>query len=194
MIVVAHEHVVLVVHEGQHHAFQLRLAHLPVADADARLRHQLLDLRGELVDGLDAVVHEVDLAAALQLQLDRRCESASRRTAPPPSESPGDPWAASRSRSCRAARPATCAACAESAWPTSPARRSRVASASAALCAARRSAALRRRPAGRGPGTCTSFDSSRCVPIRISTLPASTRLQDHLLLLRRCGSARSSRR
>ena len=53
---------------------QLGLAHLSVADNDAALRHQLLDLRRELVDGFDAVVDEVDLAAALQLQLDRRAD------------------------------------------------------------------------------------------------------------------------
>ena len=65
-----HEHVVLVVHEGEHHALQLGLAHLAVADDDARRGHKFLDARGDLVDGFDAVVDEVDLAAALEFQLD----------------------------------------------------------------------------------------------------------------------------
>ncbi len=50
---------------------QLRLAHLAVAHADARLRDQFLNHGGALPDGIDAVVHEVDLPAALQFQLER---------------------------------------------------------------------------------------------------------------------------
>ena len=64
------EHVVLVVHEGEHDALELGFGELAVADDDARLRDELADLGGELVDGFDAVVDEVDLAAALELHLD----------------------------------------------------------------------------------------------------------------------------
>ena len=161
-------------HERQHHLLQLALAHLPVAHHHPRRRHQLLNLRGNLVNRLHAVVDEVNLPAALQLHLDRACGSASRRTSPPPSESPCDPAAASRSRSYRAAPPATCAASAESASPTSPAHRSPAASASAAPCAARRSAAPHPPPAAPGSWNLMSFDSSRCVPIKMSTRPVST--------------------
>ncbi len=64
------EHVVLVVHEGEHDALELGLGQLAVADDDAGVRDEFADLGGELVDGLDAVVDEVDLAAALELHLD----------------------------------------------------------------------------------------------------------------------------
>ena len=66
------QHIVLVVHEGQHDALELGFAHLAVADDDARAGHQFLDARGDLVDGFDAVVDEVDLAAAFEFELDRR--------------------------------------------------------------------------------------------------------------------------
>ena len=64
------EHVVLVVHEGEHDALELGLGELAVADDDAGLRDQFADLCGEVVDGFDAVVDEVDLAAAFELHLD----------------------------------------------------------------------------------------------------------------------------
>ena len=67
-----YQHVVFVVHKGEHHALELALAHLAVTDDHARRWDEFLDLGGDFVDGLDAVVHEVDLAAALQLDLDRR--------------------------------------------------------------------------------------------------------------------------
>ena len=62
----------LVPHEGQHHALQFALAHLAVADENARLGHHLANLVGDVVDALHAVVHEVHLPAALQLLLDGR--------------------------------------------------------------------------------------------------------------------------
>ena len=53
--------------EIEHELFEIALAHLAVADGDVRLRHQFADgLRG-LLDGLDGVVDEVDLAAAANL-------------------------------------------------------------------------------------------------------------------------------
>ncbi len=65
-------------HELQHHFLEFRLAHLPVADADANLREQLpaafLQHRRPLPDRIDAIVHEIDLSAARQLQLDRRLD------------------------------------------------------------------------------------------------------------------------
>ena len=57
-------------HERQHDVFQFAFAHLPVADQDPRLRHQLADLLRDLVNALHAVVHEVHLAAAFQFLLD----------------------------------------------------------------------------------------------------------------------------
>ena len=64
------EDVVLVMHEGEHDFFEVVLAHLAVADDDAGGGDELLDLCGDFVDGLDAVVDEVDLAAALELDFD----------------------------------------------------------------------------------------------------------------------------
>ena len=54
-------------HEVEHHALELVLVHLAVADDDARLGDEPLDLGGDGEDRLDAVVDEVDLAAALEL-------------------------------------------------------------------------------------------------------------------------------
>src|SRR6201987_85628 len=68
------EHVVFAVHEREHHALQLSFGHLAVADDDARLRHELTNLRRHLVDRLDAVGDEVRLAAALELYLNRRAD------------------------------------------------------------------------------------------------------------------------
>ena len=41
----AHEHVVFVAHEAEQDSFQFFLAHLAVAHADPRVRHQFLDRR-----------------------------------------------------------------------------------------------------------------------------------------------------
>ena len=65
------EHVDLAVDEARHDRLELVLAHLPVADRDARLRHQLLERARDAVDRLDAVVHVVHLAAAVELGGDR---------------------------------------------------------------------------------------------------------------------------
>ena len=58
------------VHEFQHHFFQFAFRHLSVADDDAGGRDQRLDLGGDFPDGVDAVVHEINLAAALEFLLD----------------------------------------------------------------------------------------------------------------------------
>ena len=65
----AGEHVAAPVIEVEHHALELPLPHLPVPDRDARLGHQRGQSFGGRVDRLDAVVHEVHLAAAPQLAL-----------------------------------------------------------------------------------------------------------------------------
>ena len=64
----AHQDIEFLVVEVAHHLLQLALAHLAVADGDARLRHQLA-ARSRAVRSmvLDVVVDEVDLAAAQQL-------------------------------------------------------------------------------------------------------------------------------
>jgi len=57
-------------HEFEHHFFQFAFAHLPVADGDAGLRDERLQLGGDFPDGVDAVVDEVDLASAIEFLLD----------------------------------------------------------------------------------------------------------------------------
>ncbi len=66
-----HQHVEALVVEVAHHPFQLALAHLPVADADARLGHQGLQVGGALLDGLHVVVQVIHLAAAQQFAQQR---------------------------------------------------------------------------------------------------------------------------
>ena len=67
----AHQHVDAPLHELQHHPLQLLLRHLPVPDPHARLRHDIRHSAGDHPDAVHPVVHEVDLAAALQLPQDR---------------------------------------------------------------------------------------------------------------------------
>src|SRR6202789_901282 len=64
------EDVVLVVHKGEHDPFEFGFGELAMADDDARLWDEFADFGGDVVDGFDAVVDEVDLAAALELHLD----------------------------------------------------------------------------------------------------------------------------
>ncbi|MCW0462066.1 hypothetical protein NB717_003134 [Xanthomonas sacchari] len=64
------QHVEALLLEIQHHLFQLALGHLPVGDADARLRHQLAQLALHAADALHVVVQEVQLAAARQFALE----------------------------------------------------------------------------------------------------------------------------
>ena len=52
----AQQHVVLVLVEVEHHVLQRVLAHLAMADRDARLGHELREPGIALVDRLDAVV------------------------------------------------------------------------------------------------------------------------------------------
>ena len=59
-----------VMHEFEHHFFQFAFAHLPVAYGDAGARHERLQLGGNLPDRVYAVVHEINLAAAIKFLLD----------------------------------------------------------------------------------------------------------------------------
>ena len=52
--------------EGAHDGLEFVLAHLAVADGDGGVGDELFDARGEFVDGADAVVEEVNLAAAFE--------------------------------------------------------------------------------------------------------------------------------
>ena len=67
MIVVASSTSNLLRDEVEHRLLELVLPHLAVADDDPRLGHQPLHQTADREDRLDAVVDEVDLAAALQL-------------------------------------------------------------------------------------------------------------------------------
>ena len=67
----ADQHVELAVREALHHALQQPLRHLPVADDDARLRHELAHALREIVDRLHAVVQHVGLPAAFDLEEQR---------------------------------------------------------------------------------------------------------------------------
>ncbi len=62
--------------EIAHHTLELALVHLSVRDRDAGLRHQLGQPRALVLDGLDLVVQEVDLAATLELAQDRLAQHA----------------------------------------------------------------------------------------------------------------------
>ena len=64
------QHVELARDEVDHRPLELVLAHLAVADDDPRLGHEPREQVADRVDRLDAVVDEVDLAAARQLVAD----------------------------------------------------------------------------------------------------------------------------
>ncbi len=66
----ADEDVDLALHEVPPDRGQLLLGHLAVGDADPRLGHEFVHLRGAVRDALDIVVQVVDLAAPAQLLLD----------------------------------------------------------------------------------------------------------------------------
>ncbi len=57
-------------HEFQHHFFEFAFAHLSVAYGDAGAGRERLEFGGYLPDSFNAVVHEIDLAAAIQLLFD----------------------------------------------------------------------------------------------------------------------------
>src|ERR1700682_967408 len=63
-----------IAHEFQHYGFKLFLIHLAVPHDDTRLRDELIDQRGDGVDGLDPIVDEENLAVARQLFLNRAAD------------------------------------------------------------------------------------------------------------------------
>ena len=58
--------------EVEHRALERVLVHLTVRDHDARFGHEALHEVADREDRLDAVVDEIDLAAARELGADRR--------------------------------------------------------------------------------------------------------------------------
>ena len=56
----AHQHVETLMMEIVHHPLQIALAHLPVSDSDARLRHQFRQPLRRLFDILHVVIEIVD--------------------------------------------------------------------------------------------------------------------------------------
>ena len=72
----AQQEVVALGHEVAHHALEFALGHLAVGHGDARLGQDLLELLAPVLDGLDLVVQEVDLAAALELAQHRLADHA----------------------------------------------------------------------------------------------------------------------
>ena len=76
----AHEHVVLVLPELLHDAFEPALVHLAVRDRDARFGHELAHVGGDVLDVLHPVVHVEHLALAQELAPDRLATPRARRT------------------------------------------------------------------------------------------------------------------
>src|SRR3984957_1491205 len=64
------QNVGFVVHEFQHHFFKFTFRHLPVADDDPGCGDENLELGRYFEDGVDAVVDEINLAAAFEFLLD----------------------------------------------------------------------------------------------------------------------------
>ena len=117
------QHVELVGHEVEHRALERVLAHLAVADDDARLGHQPLEQVGHRVDRLDAVVDDEDLAAAGQLGAQRPADHVLVELDDVGLDRQPILGRRSRSPTCRGCRPATCGACAGSASRSASARR-----------------------------------------------------------------------
>src|SRR6266436_1367571 len=65
------QNVVLVAHEAQHRALQFLFTHLAVTHTNAGLRHKFLEHRGPRPDGINAIVDEVHLSSAIELELER---------------------------------------------------------------------------------------------------------------------------
>ena len=66
----ADQHVEFPLNEFHHHGFEHIFVHLPVPDPDARLGNQLMQFLHDLVDGVNTIVDEESLAAALDLAQD----------------------------------------------------------------------------------------------------------------------------
>ena len=157
----------------------------PWATSTRAFGHDRADPLGGLVDRLDAVVQEERLAPARQLALDRLLHELLVVLAHVGLAPAGGPRAASRSPRCRAGRRATSAACAGSAWRDSESTSTRSRSwRSSSFCFTpkRCSSSTISRPRSFGR---TSRESSRWVPIRMSTLPSCEALERLAHLLRR---------
>ncbi len=63
----ADQHVEAAMVEVQHELLEIPLPHLTVPDRDVRLGHELAQRLGGFLDGLDGIVHVVDLSAAADL-------------------------------------------------------------------------------------------------------------------------------
>jgi hypothetical protein len=116
MIVVATRTSASPAHEREHHVLELARRHLPVPDDDPRVGRELLDVVGDGLDVVHAVVHEVDLPLAGELALDRALDAALRLygiTSVTIARRSSGGVVSSR---CRGAPASTCAACAGSAW------------------------------------------------------------------------------
>src|ERR1017187_1832021 len=74
----ANQHVNLAFHETMHHFLKLMLVHLAVTDIAAafRFEQQVAQPFGDHLDALDAVVEEVNLAAAVEFALDGLLDEA----------------------------------------------------------------------------------------------------------------------
>src|SRR5438874_7667244 len=59
------EDVAFLLDEIEHGLFQLVLVHLAVSDGDARFRHHLLNLTGNILDVVNSVMNKINLAIAV---------------------------------------------------------------------------------------------------------------------------------
>ena len=75
-IIVGDEHVDVAVDELVHHVLEIALAHLSVPDGDARARNDARNAVRDGLDGLDAIVHEEHLSAAIELARDALLDQA----------------------------------------------------------------------------------------------------------------------
>ena len=76
-----HQHVDIAVHERVHAVLELVLAHLAVRHADPRPRNDPLNVIGDRLNCLDAIVDEEHLAAAIELARDPFVDQVRRPTA-----------------------------------------------------------------------------------------------------------------
>ena len=159
--------------EVEHRPLERVLVHLPVADDDPRFRHEPLQQVADREDRLDAVVDEVDLAAAFELAADRPADHLLVELDDVGLDRQAILGRRLDDRHVADADERHVRACAESASrvivSTSTFRRSCLIF---SLCATpnRCSSSTTSRPRSRNS---TSFDSSRCVPTMMSTLPAA---------------------
>jgi hypothetical protein len=152
---------------------KLGLAHLSVAHEHARFGHQLAQLGRNLVDGFDAVVHEVNLAAALQLLLDGGADQLFIPTAT-------TVWMAMRSLggvsiTLMSRRPSMDMCSVRGMGVADMASTSIFAQLLEALLVAHAEALLLVDDDQAEVGNLRSLESTRWVPMRMSTLPVSTR-------------------